>query len=67
MSEDALCWQKRAAVAAHSRTAAAFAERFSQLNILQHASWLRREGVLRMMTMGELAACATAAARPGPA
>ncbi len=35
--------------------------------ILQHASRLRREGVLAMMTMGELAAFATAAARPGPA
>ena len=35
--------------------------------ILQHASRLGREGVLAMMTMGELAAFATAAARPGPA
>jgi len=35
--------------------------------ILQHASQLRREGVVAMMTMGELAAFATAAVRPGPA
>src|SRR6266849_2431643 len=35
--------------------------------ILQHASRLRREGVLAMMTMGELVAFATAAARPGSA
>ena len=35
--------------------------------ILQHVSRLRREGVLTMMTMRELAAFAIAAARPEPA
>jgi len=34
--------------------------------ILQHAARLRREGVLAMMTMGELAAFTNAAARLGP-
>jgi SAM-dependent methyltransferase len=33
VSEDALCRQKRTAVAGYSRTAAAFAERYSQLNV----------------------------------
>jgi len=35
--------------------------------ILQHASRLRREGVLAMMTMGELATFATIATGPRPA
>lgn len=35
--------------------------------ILHHAAGLRREGLLSVMTMGELSASAAAAARPGPA